>query len=675
METPSQLPSYSISSSCFCSAEQSLQSPHTVELSRNFTEDQNDSRNYFETRVASEHHVMHVTALRENDNDNDRCMISSRTPGLQMKCHSLPTTVDVNCDNVNTSDRRNRDKICLAHSYLSWPWQRGQQQQECNPYLEAFVMSQSKAESSMGIGNTTTSSNSDANARNTQSSEAANLSVSEPRRDAALGTSVSVVTTTTSEGPSSKAGVSGMSSLLLEQDSKQSTERVHDAKEYQITLEGYIPLLENGTSSDSRDPVGKRPAISFQKVSQTIPISYSPSSIELCQVVSSFSSSSIGPKNAADDYRDSSCEIILFVLLFVVNGNETKIYTLSANDGAMTERRNDSDEKPWFHIEQASVVQSNGNVSSDQGSNMNHLTSSNHDSLRSLLFHSAAATTEPIESIFILQSPITAMNTFQMTGSVQREQSLFGLSMACQDGTIRIVTFHLEAKSEIGNNKGTFPFQLVIDKISQYTVDGPITCLLFQPRRVGDNTRMVLHAGSTCGFACTLVQSSDDPTHFDAPCLIVDGLWNCQLDDDDAVLCVSEFDYGGVESSKVVAIGTYSGRVLLFASVDGCEYNSSDEIPSSATDASGAADGSSKYNTSPEYYCFWYCTLPYPVHRIQVHSLPTHGFLPDMIVFTRRSIHLFQCNLDIIADSTLERIDRILYKVRGRMEVETSTLL
>jgi hypothetical protein len=160
---------------------------------------------------------------------------------------------------------------------------------------------------------------------------------------------------------------------------------------------------------------------------------------------------------------------------------------------------------------------------------------------------------------------------------------------------------------------------------------------------------MILYAGSICGFACSFSQSVENPTYFDKPILVVDGLWNPKLDDDDAVLSMCEFQYGGVESSKAIAIGTFSGRLLLFAPKGQGYYSASCDM-----DDEGHEDDNVQQQ---ELYCFWHCTLPYPVHSIHVHS---NGLLPELIVFTRRSIHLFRCNLDTIADSTLERIDRVL---------------
>jgi hypothetical protein len=114
-----------------------------------------------------------------------------------------------------------------------------------------------------------------------------------------------------------------------------------------------------------------------------------------------------------------------------------------------------------------------------------------------------------------------------------------------------------------------------------------------------------------------------------------------------------------VENSRVIAIGTYSGRVLLFTPRGRGQENysiSTKTTASSTTATEITTAATTTAHTQEEFSCFWSCTLPYPIHGIQVIR---DGMLPEFMVITRRSIHLFQCNVDVVADMTCERINYI----------------
>mmetsp|Transcript_3665 Transcript_3665/g.6940 ORF Transcript_3665/g.6940 Transcript_3665/m.6940 type:complete len:318 (+) Transcript_3665:165-1118(+) len=310
-----------------------------------------------------------------------------------------------------------------------------------------------------------------------------------------------------------------------------------------------------------------------------------------------------------------------------------------------------------MHMASASIVQfkSSSSSSGNDLNENNNAPKSHLDDIFSSSFSQSHAL-EPIESLLTLQCPITAIHTFVLWNHHNVHESLMGLAMGGIDGTVRIVTFHFFHKT---NNNDQHALELRVANTSQYVVDGPIASLSFQSSTT-TKSRIILYAGSICGFACSFLQSVGDPTYFERPILVVDGLWNPKLEDDDAVLSVCEFHYGGVESSKVIAIGTFSGRLLLFARKGQGRDHDVDTLSNDIILDDEHSHEQQPSQSHPGLYCFCHCTLPYPIHNIHVHQ---SSLLPELIIFTRRSIHLFRCNVDTLADLTLERIKEYCTKI------------
>lgn len=658
--------------------------------------------------------------------------------GLQMEIHRIG---DVNIKNSTTStgtgtdrgisskskkreahplpvpDKDKDNQFCIAHSYLPLSPSGGEKDDPFYYYLEAFVMVPTPQTMTMdlesgatGVGTTTTAAaaTTDMIDHQTQTSSSSSIlqsqsvinhaAISDPSRtDATImmgssSTAATAAATTTSSSSSKLQGVmASQHQPFVDQEvkhnnnndkNKNNMERLQqhttssDRECHRIVLQGYLPVDMILDRQDDRI-YGKEKRHERRRISQSIPISFCPSAIELCHTaVPSYNSTGHTTTTSLhqNDNDDHDSNIAGQFVVFLVNGNEVKVYTLQSSVKFSTTPSdiNNAHMEDWlFHLVPASIVQSNSKFCSSCDKDDVNGDSTHQSSQLDMFFlpfsMSQSQNLEPLESLLTLPSAITAIHTFVYWNSDNIEDSLLGLAMGGFDGTVRIVTFHfVSINVNHDNPSATSDDKLQVANTSQYIVDGPIASLSFQSFTTTSpsillNERMILYAGSICGFACSFSQSLEDPTRFERPILIVDGLWNPKLDDDDAVLTVCEFQYGGVESSNnVIAIGTYSGRILLFAPAwgQGNVCNTLYDAIPDKEQKSNVEKQQQQQQQQQELFCFWHCTLPYPIHSIHVHS-PNH-LLPELIVFTRRSVHLFQCNVDTIADLTLERIDRML---------------
>lgn len=591
---------------------------------------------YYESRVASEYHSIHVNV--EDDGVLDCLQMDSHL--IQTTSTNTTSTSATTAGGSTTSGKRRKSRInmecCVTHSYLPLPSHGGEQ--ESPFYMEAFVMMVPPKMTVESAGVTGSSGDTEHH----QTPQTAN--------------SAATTTTGTTLDPGSSL------QPPLDQDSKQNLDRLQPIdKECFIILEGNLALYNSHT--------GRTNGKIFQSI---IPISFCPSAIQLCQTVVPPSYAAAGQhtsqqKTQGCDHDDSNLAGHN-IILFIVNGNEVKVYKLQSSVDMLDKQQQQHGddvhnahttmmmEDGCMHMVSASIVQSKSCSSSSRNDlNENNRAPKSHvDDIFSSSFSQSHAL-EPIESLLTLKSPITTIHTFVLWNHHNVQESLLGLAMGGIDGTVRIVTFYVFHKT----NNDQHALELRVANTSQYVVDGPIASLSFQSSTT-TKSRIILYAGSICGFACSFLQSVGDPTYFERPILVVDGLWNPKLEDDDAVLSVCEFHYGGIESSKVIAIGTFSGRLLLFARKDQGRDHDVDTLSNDIILDDEHSHEQQPSQSHPGLYCFWHCTLPYPIHHIHVHQ---SSLLPELIVFTRRSIHLFRCNVDILADSTLERIREYCTKV------------
>lgn len=192
------------------------------------------------------------------------------------------------------------------------------------------------------------------------------------------------------------------------------------------------------------------------------------------------------------------------------------------------------------------------------------------------------------------------------------------IAMGCQDGIVRVVSYTYEHSSQSEH-------KFTVVGSSDLVVDGPIVTLDISSRTRQTPAAIVdastpqksctLVVGSLCGFACAFHQSGGAEQPFGLPKEIISNLWCGRIGAEDGVLCVKSISCGGGLHS-CVAIGTYSGRALIFEHTD---------------------------ENSSNYKLYWSCQLPYPIHAISSADVDGDG-MNEILVTTRRSIHVFCCH-------------------------------
>uniref|UniRef100_A0A7S2UKZ2 Uncharacterized protein n=1 Tax=Attheya septentrionalis TaxID=420275 RepID=A0A7S2UKZ2_9STRA len=216
------------------------------------------------------------------------------------------------------------------------------------------------------------------------------------------------------------------------------------------------------------------------------------------------------------------------------------------------------------------------------------------------------------------------------------------LAVGCQDGTVRILQFCPDGEEQCHSSTTREPNYtgVRIVNLCSFLIDGPIVSLHFfektgpshmlSPKQ--SDSQLNLAVGSLCGCACLFYSKvkidAEAKVSFEGPVSIVEDLWNSQLNVEDSVLAVHSCSMDIYSLNPIVCVGTYTGRLFLLSSIH------------SATPAKGYGGVSKEYEA---YQILWQCQLPYPIHGI---SSPTNSKsgLPQLLVTTGKSLHLFQCS-------------------------------
>lgn len=217
---------------------------------------------------------------------------------------------------------------------------------------------------------------------------------------------------------------------------------------------------------------------------------------------------------------------------------------------------------------------------------------------------------EPSSSAWMMDSPVMALDCTTQLSPASSSSSLCCrclLVAACQDGTIRLIRFHVDKEHRFVN--------LVAHTV---IVDGPIVCLNIQKKPAAqmleptDKNKLIygydgeednhcdhVVVGSLCGYVCELYLT-DNKTGMEGPFMVASDFWRSQ-DLEDSVLAVHALN-------DRVALGTQSGRCFIYEQrkVDGRSFD-----------------------------LMWRCQLPYSVHGIVLLDSDR------LLVTTRRSLHLF----------------------------------
>lgn len=268
----------------------------------------------------------------------------------------------------------------------------------------------------------------------------------------------------------------------------------------------------------------------------------------------------------------------------------------------------------------------------------------------SLLSTSDDTDKERSEGILTFSSPIMAIDCLRMKqsngeSSETKETFVNYLALGCQDGTIRVASFTCErafnghAFTAVGN--------------TDLVVDGPIVTLDLSVRLpkypttkdqdATNHPRIDLIVGSLCGFVCAFHQVSGADQPFEGPEEVVSSLYCGRLGAEDGVICVKSVACCGTQTGYAIAVGTYSGRVLVFEPILEASASGTDKAETITT-ASIAV-----------YKLYWSCHLPYPVHGISAADVDGDG-MAELLITTRRSLHIFQASVDDAVEAAKKRI-------------------
>jgi hypothetical protein len=181
------------------------------------------------------------------------------------------------------------------------------------------------------------------------------------------------------------------------------------------------------------------------------------------------------------------------------------------------------------------------------------------------------------------------------------------LAVACQDGTIQLITFRSQQQDSNKTNNNNNDIIFVDVTSERLIVDGPLSSLKLDKNRY---TPLRVIVGSLCGYVCQLTYDSNNNS-WEGPFMVVQDLWNPTINTEESVLVVDIWN-------NYIAIGTQLGRCLLYATHD-----------------------------SENYFPVWQVILPYSIHGITIIKnndavRDTEGKCSmNLAVTTRRSFHLF----------------------------------
>lgn len=486
----------------------------------------------------------------------------------------------------------NIDKTCIGHTYMPFQY-KGKRY-----FIEAYILGTSI--NSGGISNINDS---------THKSVVSRINNSESRRDSITSTNMSVEGSKVTMGSASV----GISQNIDDASRMDRSLHKHLLNDYQIVITGHLPLSETTGANTSKT----RQSLNFQ---QTIHLKFKPSSlIELVLM-------------DQDETRIPTCT------LFVATGTSIKMFTLRPTSEMIlsTDFISLVDNEIYL-IEESDITPKEATIE-NQGRN-----ESENDFILQLLQEKQSVPNSPLVST----SNITAMHTFAQV-DCDKSSTIYGIAYGCQDGSIYIYTFEPRTDNEL----------LSFDELcsSTFIVDGPISCLRFQSQIRQRNDRLQLFVGSLCGFACSFYQNIDNEHAFDEPIAIVEGLYDARLDEEDSIISILEFNCIALEYESCIALGLYSGRLLLLTRN---ELLDSDTI----SDSTMRESGHSLAESGNLYQCIWFYHFPYPVYDIQTTSSTL--FFTNIIVFTRRGVHLFRSSPHSLAQTALLKVEKMLFDIQN----------
>lgn len=318
-------------------------------------------------------------------------------------------------------------------------------------------------------------------------------------------------------------------------------------------------------------------------------------------------------------------------LLFVSDSSKIRAYNNSFKDGYQvqssepTEYSFDSDSHPWKECATTSM--------DELESSSPHL---GNDFINRFIGNSDLTFGNP----WHFSSPITLLHSCILQNGGTDPLNL--LTASCEDGTIRIILFEAHI-SEASPNKWTMC--LKGRSISEFVVDGPITSLSFAIDREKKFHDVKLLVGSIYGFGC-IFEFDYSQKKFLGPFVIAGGFWNSMYNEEDAVTAVKYLKE--LQNGREILIGLFSGRMILLTQTYG--FSDHDEF-----------DIQQREQYLRSNYMF-HVLLPYPVFSLQSME-PHHAFGCDIVVITRRTIHVYRSHIDKLVQDAREKVDILHHKL------------
>lgn len=425
---------------------------------------------------------------------------------------------------------------------------------------------------------------------------------------------------------------------IIQRNDSTMTQSKNKSACYSIVFRGYLPQFKHYDTRDSQK-IQSNKEMKSQKRSDhkkdknrrhnflsALPILCKPTMIKLYSISSMLNSC---------NNQDQTLQLGMII------GYDTKLQLYQLSNQTIDNENSQS--KATLFMKQKKLYSNNYHQSS-----LGH--SQHHDLISLLLSHNESSegttTTTPTTTI-----PTTsfkrANNALIFETKIMTIDSILHcddkgivttyIAVGCQSGNIRIIyydtfpTQSCEEASFLQEDSG-----IHVDHNSKYMVktieflvDGPIRHLRFCTNTTLKTLDLIV--GTSCGYACVFRKSIYNSSHDEddnnnifhqVPDMIVEGLWNPKKKIDDSISCLSNIPYIGITEGEIIAIGTQSGRVLLFT-----------------------RRNDQKSNKKSNYSLLWHVQLYHPIHSI-TYSLDDTNSSPILIIMTQRTIHLFCMDIE-----------------------------
>jgi len=235
---------------------------------------------------------------------------------------------------------------------------------------------------------------------------------------------------------------------------------------------------------------------------------------------------------------------------------------------------------------------------------------------------------------FEFESPIMGIDFYS---NVQLSE--YTLAVVGQDGTIQLITW--SGRGSV-NTAGDHEIFGTISS-HQVIVDGPLVSVHIQPRlppsgeTQDDEVSLRVVIGSLYGYVCTLTKRRRHgiQEEWTGPEMIVQGLWNPRIGDEDSVMAVCALE-------DCIALGTFGGRCLIYQK-------------------------GSRYNDTQPYRLLWERTLPYSIHGLELRNNTENGSF-EFWALTRRSLHIFTPTISSTTSLSLPPAKFSINKAKERLK-------